>query len=172
MAISSKKTRIQTSLFSIGIIIGFILFILSGQYFEQDKLGYLKKIGAITLLFAGYFMFVPFISLSKFGESEKGKSYMDTSKIAQKGVYAIVRHPQYLGYMLLIAGFSCIYQNIISATIGLFIIVLLFLFTMHEEKLLENNFGEEYIQYKKQVPQFNFIWGLVKYVVLKNNKKM
>ena len=53
----------------------------------------------------------PFIVLKRRGNVRPGGSYMDTTTAVDRGPYAITRHPQYLGYMLLVTGFALLTQH-------------------------------------------------------------
>ena len=67
----------------------------------------------------------------------------------QKGPYKLIRNPMYTGLIILI-GTSILYnQNIRDAVIFLLFVIILLLKINMEEKFLEDRFGEEYLNYKK-----------------------
>jgi len=71
-----------------------------------------------------------------------------------KGVYAYVRHPMYLGTLLIYISFIFLTISLIS--LAPFIVVF-FLYNMivgDEEKDLERILGQEYADYKKQVARW------------------
>jgi protein-S-isoprenylcysteine O-methyltransferase Ste14 len=76
----------------------------------------------------------------------------DKHNLKTNGLYKIVRHPSYLGLILIIAGLAICINNIASAII---IIIPSFWAINHrimiEEQALIAEFGEQYINYKKQV---------------------
>jgi protein-S-isoprenylcysteine O-methyltransferase Ste14 len=80
----------------------------------------------------------------------------DAPHLLTTGAFAHVRHPLYLGSMLL---FAAVWGSTLSLA-ALIILVVIFIFYNHiaayEEKKLEEKFGEAYIPYKKNVPR----WGL------------
>jgi len=82
---------------------------------------------------------------------------IDNHVIVKKGWYKFVRHPGYLSVLLSSLGFGLAVGN----WIGLFVIIISFLFIYSyriasEEKMMINNFGDEYLEYikstKKLIP--------------------
>ena len=69
-----------------------------------------------------------------------------------KGVFAIVRHPIYLGSILTYLGLLCFSLSIASTAVWILIIVFYWLISRYEEKLLIGRFGDEYLEYRKKVP--------------------
>ena len=49
------------------------------------------------------FAWVPMFTLRRHGRAPAGKSYMHATVVVERGPFALVRHPQYLGYMLFAA---------------------------------------------------------------------
>lgn len=76
----------------------------------------------------------------------------DKHNLKTTGLYKIVRHPSYLGLILIIAGLGLCTDSLLS-----FLIILIpsFLAINHrikvEEQVLIAEFGEQYINYKKRV---------------------
>jgi protein-S-isoprenylcysteine O-methyltransferase Ste14 len=103
-------------------------------------------------------MFLPFAQLAKHGESES--NYMETKVLADRGLYAIVRHPQYLGYILLFAGFALLSQHWISFVIAAGGVATLYTQAVDEERFCQGKFGRAYDDYMARVPRFNLILGL------------
>ena len=110
--------------------------------------------------------FWPISTLRRYGRALPGENYMQATTVVDHGPFAVVRHPQYLGYMCLNVTFMLIsphWLNLLSASSA---IALLYLFAMQEEKRLIKKFGTTYQEYKDRVPRFNIIWGLVRTVVI------
>ena len=72
--------------------------------------------------------------------------------VIRKGVFGIVRHPIYLGSILLYLGFITLTFSIISTIIWIFIIAFYCFIAKHEEKLLLGKFGKDYEEYMREVP--------------------
>jgi len=140
----------------------FIVFIVVGECVEHGENHFLKIAGFISLLGAIIFIFPPFYLLQKHGCIEKGKAYLYTQQIVTRGLYAIVRHPQYLGYVLLVVGFMLLHQNWFSLFIGTLMILSLYMQARAEEEYLVKKFGKRYLDYAEKVPCFNFVLGLIR----------
>ncbi len=92
-----------------------------------------------------------------------GKSIMDTSVIVDSGTYAIVRHPQFLGGMLLISASILISQHWLSAIVGVLALVWFYTDVIPgAEKELLIKFGDDYRRYMERVPRLNPIVGLIR----------
>lgn len=74
------------------------------------------------------------------------------SKLVTDGLYARSRNPMYLGLEIFLLGVSILLGSLSGflAPIAFFLIIN-FAFIPHEEKLLNQTFGEEYKAYKKHV---------------------
>ena len=138
-----------------------LMFILN-LAFDQDGIPLLKFMGVLGLVIGVILAFLPMFSLRKYGQSAEGESYMQTAVVVDKGVYALVRHPQYLGYSLLCAGFISISQHWIIVIVGLLAILFFYLHTLQEERYCIETFGEVYQQYMHKVPRFNILLGLLR----------
>jgi len=72
--------------------------------------------------------------------------------VVNKGVYSLVRHPQYLGGMIAHIGFSVFLSAFCSLVIMPLIIMFIYILSWKEEKELIKEFSKEYEEYKKNVP--------------------
>ena len=68
------------------------------------------------------------------------------------GVFSIVRHPIYLGSILLYLGFILLSLSLLSILVWFVIIIFYYMISRYEEKLLTQRFGSIYEEYKKKVP--------------------
>jgi len=80
----------------------------------------------------------------------------------QSGLYAYVRHPEFLGHMLIIISLISMAQHPISIAIGSVLILLLCIEIMEEEKRNIEKFGEVYKDYMRRVPRINLLAGIIK----------
>ena len=74
--------------------------------------------------------------------------------IVTTGIYARVRHPQYLGFLLLTFGMNLEWTTFFTFLLYPVIVVLYYRLAKSEEKYSEEQFGEEYRKYKSSVPMF------------------
>lgn len=93
---------------------------------------------------------------------ELAETHCSPKKILNTGIYSTVRHPQYLGWILAHIGIS----TILSAGYSIFftpvLVALIYLISKKEENELVKEFGEEYMDYKKEVPMFVPRWKSLK----------
>lgn len=75
-------------------------------------------------------------------------------KIETDGLYSHMRHPQYLGAIFAHLAFSILLVGLYSLIVSPLIILYNYLISWKEERELIKEFGDEYIQYKKNVPMF------------------
>jgi protein-S-isoprenylcysteine O-methyltransferase Ste14 len=96
------------------------------------------------------------------GGAQEGESWLATSVVVDRGVYAVVRHPMYLSFMLLILALMLISQHWLSVIFGLPIMVFLYLGMRVEEQSNIKKFSDDYIRYMDRVPRMNLLVGLVR----------
>jgi protein-S-isoprenylcysteine O-methyltransferase Ste14 len=79
-------------------------------------------------------------------------SISNTHILKTSGMYKIVRHPSYLGLMLIIAGLGLSEGSILSFVVAIVPVFIAMNYRMIvEEKALINEFGAQYEDYKKRV---------------------
>lgn len=77
----------------------------------------------------------------------------EKSEVIKKGVFSKVRHPIYLGAILLYLGLIFFTFSLLSLGFWLFIIIPFYIWiSKYEEKILTEHFGQEYLDYKNEVP--------------------
>lgn len=77
------------------------------------------------------------------------------NRLATQGVYKIVRHPQYLGIILVVFGEGIVHWPTILSVILFPIITYAYIrLAKSEDKSLLKNFGEEYRRYEQTTPAF------------------
>ena len=135
-----------------------ISLIVASQFLPRGGNSYLRGVGVFILLLAGVFIFWPFYLLAKHGE-QAGSSYMQANGIVARGLYAVVRHPQYLGYILLGYGFALLSQHWVAVLLTALGSTLFHLQAVREERFCLAQFGGLYEQYLWRVPRFNIILG-------------
>lgn len=68
------------------------------------------------------------------------------------GAYGLVRHPGYLGNILLGLGFAVLFRSTLGVLLTVFWYAGFLLHAMIEESSLERSYGEAYLAYKARVP--------------------
>ena len=78
----------------------------------------------------------------------------ETPTLITNGIFAHVRHPMYLGVLLIYIAFIFLSISIICIILWIFILIPYNIMATYEEKDLEKIFGEEYLKYKNKVPKW------------------
>jgi len=72
-------------------------------------------------------------------------------EVINAGVFSIVRHPIYAGAILFYLGAIFITLSIASAAFWILVIIFYILISRYEERILNKEFGDDYLNYKKKV---------------------
>jgi protein-S-isoprenylcysteine O-methyltransferase Ste14 len=83
---------------------------------------------------------------------EVAETHCTPIKLTSLGAYLIVRHPQYLGWILAHIGMSILFSVSYSMLFTPVLIALIYLISKKEEQELIKEFGKEYEDYEKRVP--------------------
>jgi protein-S-isoprenylcysteine O-methyltransferase Ste14 len=75
-------------------------------------------------------------------------------QLVTTGIYGRVRHPQYLGFLLLTLGMNLEWTTIFTLLLWPILVIVYYRLAKTEEKESEDRFGEEYREYKRAVPMF------------------
>jgi len=73
-------------------------------------------------------------------------------ELATTGIYAYVRHPQYLGILILTLSMIVQWATIPTVLMWPILLILYYRLARQEEKEMEARFGERYREYKSKVP--------------------
>jgi len=109
---------------------------------------------------AALFIYWPLFTLVKHGRIPKGASYFQTTAVVDRGPYTIVRHPQYLGYILINLTFMLCNPSVPGALLGGAAILCFYLYAGQEDDRLRDELGTRYQDYMRRVPSFNPLLGL------------
>jgi protein-S-isoprenylcysteine O-methyltransferase Ste14 len=139
--------------------------IITNLVTDRGSIVLLRVIGLAFLLSSPLLFIPPLIFLAKVGKPDEGQTYMETSVIVRQGPYRIVRHPQYLGYMLLNLGFMLLGQSWVAIGFAALSIGSFIALAVEEEKQLHARFSEGYAEYCQDVPRFNVIVGLLRHEI-------
>jgi protein-S-isoprenylcysteine O-methyltransferase Ste14 len=105
----------------------------------------------------------PIVMFPRRGGVSKGKSFVHTTQLVDTGIYAVVRHPQYLGGILAIfVATPLLYPHWLFLILSIPGVVILYWSTIEEEKQLVEQFGDGYRSYMQKVPRVNLILGIIR----------
>jgi protein-S-isoprenylcysteine O-methyltransferase Ste14 len=146
--------------------IGGILFIgqivLCFLFYNWAGLNVLFYFGWLILAVAIVLGWKARVAFEDEGRAQEGESWLATSGVVDSEVYAVVRHPMYLSFMLLVLALMLISQHWLSIIFGLPIVAFLYLGMRGEERSNIEKFGDDYIRYMDRVPRMNFLLGLTR----------
>jgi len=156
-------------------IIYFILWLLPtwARHFNLDFLEWFAHLRAITFPSVAIYISIVLVVVGTFflawgmlsHRKRGGLKKVDEAIILYKeGPYSVMRHPQ-AGGMMWPFLLPIILSRYVSFTVlsiaAIVIMIIYFYYGLHmEEKLDIEKWGDEYQQYMKEVPGFNFILGL------------
>ena len=143
----------------------FISQIIIGVYLVSDvsQIEILAYAGVGLYVLSGLvFGLLPVFEFRKKGEVRKGESYIHTTQIVDTGIYSIVRHPQYVTFMLWAVAGMLLFQHWILVLLGVPIFPLTYIDLIKADNDAIKTFGDEYRDYMKRVPRANFLLGIIR----------
>ncbi len=137
-----------------------LMFLLDKQvaHAALDYLAWAVWAGATVLLF------LPTFTLRREGEVPSGKSYVATRRLVRTGIYALVRHPQYLGWMAMYLALLLFNPHWVLVVIAALGIACLYFIMVQEDARLVQKFGPPYERYMRAVPRLNLLVGVVRWL--------
>jgi len=115
-------------------------------------------------LYAGWIIMAFGIVFLLWSSKSRKKGHAEGIGLVESGMYAFVRHPEFLGHILIISALVIISQHWINFIVGAILIVLLCLAMIEEEKRNMEKFGNAYRDYMKRVPRINLIAGIIRQI--------
>jgi protein-S-isoprenylcysteine O-methyltransferase Ste14 len=125
--------------------------------------------GIAVLLIGVVFLVLPIVQFKHQGGVAEGGSYGNTTVLVSTGLYAIVRHPQYVSLPMFSLALVLIVQHWSAVALGACSIALFYL-AFHKADAMDvdeniDKFGDAYREYMERVPGWNpmvGVWRLVR----------
>ena len=154
----TKSDRNSTSLITIAIFtvvgLSIIFNYLKSGVFESRII---REVALVIMVFGLFLRVWSMITLKRYYTRTLITTKQQT--IIKKGPYSIIRHPGYLGTILVWSFAGLAMQNIIIPIVSTLLIVASYVYRINkEEKMLAEQFGKQYIDYK-----FN-TWRLIPFI--------
>jgi len=150
---------------------------LAGEHPFGDTLQLIMLVIFISAIAADYFFFqtfhligskIPFMIrlpiglgliafggwLALYGIQIVFRDYRPEPIMITEGMFSKVRHPIYLGAMLVYLGVLCITLSLVGAIVFLFVMLVYQWLAKHEENLMLGIFGDTYRDYIRRVPMW------------------
>jgi protein-S-isoprenylcysteine O-methyltransferase Ste14 len=146
-----------------------IAWIVSWYLTRANAIRALWYVGWVVWIAGAVLIVLPLLMIygGRMTKSEKG--WFDAVTIIDRGIYAVVRHPLYLGWMLMYVVVILFGQHWVTLLMGIVGIVCVYLISLQEEQRLIERLGEDYVRYLQKVPRLNIFLGIIR--VLQGRKK-
>jgi protein-S-isoprenylcysteine O-methyltransferase Ste14 len=82
------------------------------------------------------------------------KVYRGRGELVTTGLYAKLRHPQYLGLIIIVVAFLIMWPTILTFLLAPFLVGRYIVLAKEEDRELETRFGEDFMRYRESVPPF------------------
>ena len=155
-------TRRDAILMSAETILFIVQVVLCFLFYNWAGLNLLLYLGWIVLVIAMFLCWRARVAFETRGQSPEKESWLRTTAVVDNGVYAVIRHPMYLAFMLIFFALACISQHWLSVILGAIGALMIYNDMRREEKGNVAKFGEDYLRYMHQVPRMNFVLGIVR----------
>lgn len=132
-------------MFGFPLSLYFISSLLGVTLVEESFMRYVVNIGMPF----GYFVILTGVLLIIFGWREV---YRNKERLATGSVYRLVRHPQYLGLILVAAGWGVFWPTIPVIILLPILIALYYRLSKKEDKVMAEKFGEQYERWAQRTP--------------------
>ena len=126
-------------------------------------------IGWVVWAFGMVLVMAPIVMFPRRGGVAKRTSFVNTTRLVDTGIYAVVRHPQYTGgiYAIFLTTFLW-YPYWLFGVLGAIGTAVVYMGCREEDQRLIEKFGDAYVDYMKRVPRMNVFLGLFR--LLKRRK--
>lgn len=118
----------------------------------------LDRLGLVSLPIGVYLVMVASIGLIGVGASLVAigwyQVYQGKGELVTGGIYGVLRHPQYLGLILIVVGFNLQWPTLLTLLMAPVLIIMYMRLAGWEEVELATFFGEGYLEYARRVPAF------------------
>lgn len=161
---------------SIYHILGHIAYIIMYCLMILFSILFYNSVNSIILLYIGWFTLVFGLIIVLYSSQLRQKARIQENKVVREtfvenGLYSLVRHPEFLGHILIFLALIFIAQHILNLVIGIILIVLLYFAMIDEEKKNIEKFGNTYKDYMHRVPRVNLLIGIIRLIHKKNKEK-
>lgn len=151
----------------------FILQIAVGVYLvsEVPQIDVLAYLGVGVYAFSGIvFGALPVLEFRRRGGVGKGQSYVHTTKLVDTGIYSLVRHPQYVTFMMWAFAGMLLFQHWTVLLLGIPVFPLVYVDMIKADEEAIEKFGDDYRAYMNRVPRANFLVGIIRRYIKRSSR--
>ncbi len=120
---------------------------------SQSMLGLISKLFGVIFCTVGDVIFGMAVYTMR-DSWRAGIPSKDKTSLVKDGIYKYSRNPAFLGFDMLYIGILLMYFNWILFGFTILTIAVFHFQILEEEKFMENSFGEEYLEYKKETKRY------------------
>jgi len=153
------KENIWWVSWSVLLVAQIVLCIFFYNWGELDALVY---IGWAILAVGVAIGYMGVNALRRKGGVPKGKSFIQTTVVVDGGIYAAVRHPQYLCWIFVSLALIFIAPYWVVVIIGVAAVVTIYMQARQDDRGLVQRFGNDYERYMQSVPRMNILVGVIR----------
>lgn len=147
---------------SIAGILTIAVIVLCALNYNNHGIDWLMYLGWAIWAVGFILCVTPRQFLRKKGGVAGGDSWVKTTTVVDSGPYAVVRHPIYVGWAVMVFALALISQYWVIAVCDAVAIPLVCLDIWREDRDNVAKFGDDYVRYQRKVPMVNFILGIVR----------
>lgn len=131
-------------------------------FFHKPTSQVLFALGNVTVGTGVLLILLAMRTLRKRGRLEDQGDFTETTVVVKQGVYSVVRHPLYLGWLLGYPAAMLVSQHWLVVIVGLMGMMSMIQIIRRADGELIAKFGPEYEDYMREVPQLNIILGMAR----------
>jgi len=130
---------------------------------EVESYQALFIVGWVVWAFGMVLVMAPIVMFPRRGVVQKGKSFVNTTRLVDTGIYGVVRHPQYTGGIFAIFLTTLLwYPHWLFGVLGVLGTAVIYMGCIEEDQRMVQKFGDDYLAYMERVPRMNLVVGLVR----------
>lgn len=149
-----KEKSIHTTEVIMSIATLLIVFVeVFSILFDLNFMPLFMRLAGIILGIAGDLIFLIAVLTMK-NSWRAGIPDKDKTEFVSGGIYRYSRNPAFLGFDMMYTGILLMYFNWLLLAFTIWVIVMLHLQILQEEKYLPTVFGEKYLEYKKHTCRY------------------
>lgn len=140
-------------------VLCWLLFIF---YFHSPASQALFVLGNLLVGVGSLLIVLAMTTLRRAGDPQAADDFTSTTVVVTRGVYGLVRHPLYLGWMLMYPAAMLVSQHWLVVLVGAIGILSIDRITRVEDQELVEKFGADYESYRRDVPRLNILLGIAR----------
>jgi protein-S-isoprenylcysteine O-methyltransferase Ste14 len=154
------KVRSGSLVFAIAGSTFVLCWLLFALFFHNPTSQILFVLGNVTGAAGILLIILAMNTLRRRGKIRADEDFTATTLIVKRGVYSIVRHPLYLGWLLAYPAAMLVSQHWLIVVLGVIGMASIVQITRLADGQLIAKFGPEYEMYMEEVPRLNIIVGI------------